>query len=91
MLAASASAIDFETVSAESIRPLLEPAVRPCLSLYLPTHRNVPDNTVDRPAFRHLVEALELALALAHPRDQIERLLHPFHLLDADHVSLAVT
>jgi len=84
MLAASASAIDFETVSAESIRPLLEPVVRPCLSLYLPTHRNVPENTVDRPAFRHLVEALELALALAHPRDQIERLLHPFHLLDAD-------
>jgi putative intracellular protease/amidase len=82
----SAAAIDFEPLSAESLRPLLEPpAARPCLSLYLPTHRNVPHNTVDRPAYQHLLEACELALGLAHPRAETERLLHPFRVLAGDH------
>lgn len=85
MNARSAAAIDFEPLSLESIRPLLAPpATHPCLSLYLPTHRNVPDNTVDRPAYRHLVEALELALGLSRPRGEVERLLHPFRVLDGD-------
>ena len=48
------------------MRHLISPQPGPCLSLYLPTHRNVPDNTVDRPAFRHLVESLEEALALSY-------------------------
>lgn len=68
----------------EAIRPLLGPQEPPCLSLYQPTHRNVPDNTVDQPTFRHLVESLEMALSLSHGRDAIERQLHPFHLLADD-------
>ncbi|MFM8415678.1 MAG: hypothetical protein ACKOCX_13270 [Planctomycetota bacterium] len=85
MNARSAAAIDFEPLSPESIRPLLAtPAAHPCLSLYLPTHRKVPDNTVDRPAYRHLLEALELALGLSRPRTEVERLLHPFRVLDGD-------
>lgn len=71
-------------VALESIRPLLSPPEPPCLSLYQPTHRNVPENTVDRPAFRHLVEALEMALSMTHSREAIERQLHPFHLLADD-------
>ena len=76
--------IRFEPLSAEQIRPFFEPAATPCLSLYLPTHRNVPENAVDQLAYRHLVEALELALGMSHPRDEIERLLRPFHLLASD-------
>jgi hypothetical protein len=84
--ARSAAAIDFEPLSSESLRPLLEPPpARPCLSLYLPTHRNVPHNTVDRPAYQHLLEAFELALGLAHSRGETERLLHPFRVLAGDH------
>jgi hypothetical protein len=84
--ARSAAAIDFEPLSPESLRPLLEPPpARPCLSLYLPTHRSVPHNTVDRPAYRHLVEAFEFTLSLSHPRDETERLLHPFRVLAGDH------
>lgn len=71
-------------VAFETIRPLLAPHEPPCLSLYQPTHRNVPDNTVDQPAFRHLVESLEMALSMAHSREAIERQLHPFHLLADD-------
>lgn len=73
-----------ETVSLETVRRLTEPHPAPCLSLYLPTHRNVPGNTVDRPSFRHLVESLQESLALSRPRDEIERLLRPFHLLADD-------
>jgi hypothetical protein len=83
--ARSAAAIDFELLSPENLRPLLEqPAIQPCLSLYLPTHRNVPHNTVDRPAYQHLIEAFELALGIAHSRDQTERLVHPFRVLAGD-------
>ncbi len=84
MPASPTAAIEFEPLSPESLRPLLGPQAAPCLSLYLPTHRNVPDNTVDRPAYRHLLEAFELALGLSHPRAEIERLLHPFRVLEAD-------
>jgi hypothetical protein len=77
-------AITIEPVSLDAVRSLLTPQPAPCLSLYLPTHRNVPGNTVDRPAYRHLVEALELALADAHGRDEVERLLRPLRLLAED-------
>lgn len=76
--------LEFLPLSIAAVRPLFDPPAAPCLSLYLPTHRNVPDNTVDLPAFTHLVEALELALSATRPRAEIERLLHPFRLLGAD-------
>jgi hypothetical protein len=82
--ASPTAVIEFESLAPESLRPLLEPHEPPCLSLYLPTHRNVPANTVDRPAYRHLIEAFELALGLSHGRAEIERLLHPFRVLEAD-------
>ena len=84
MAAEPVAVVSVEPVSVAAVRSLLEPQTPPCLSVYLPTHRNVPDNTVDQPAFRHLVEALEMALSMSHPRDRIERLLHPFRLLEGD-------
>jgi hypothetical protein len=77
-------AVSFERLSLGAVLAAVEPQPAPCLSLYLPTHRNVPDNTVDRPAFRHLVESLELALESSVPRERIERLLHPFRVLESD-------
>lgn len=77
--------LEMATVSLEAVRALLDPPEPPCLSLYMPTHRNVPDDTVDRPAFAHLVESLDRALAATHGRSAVERLLHPFTLLAADH------
>ena len=67
-----------------AIRDLLEPPQAPCLTLALPTHRNVPDNRVDLPSYRHLVESLAMALSLSRRRDQIEHLLRPFHQLASD-------
>jgi len=71
-------------LSLAAVRELLEPPAAPCLTLSLPTHRNVPDNRVDLPSFRHLVESLEMALSLSRSRDQIDHLLRPFHQLAAD-------
>lgn len=71
-------------LSIDAVRQLLEPQPLPCLSHYLPTHRKVPDNRVDRPSFLHLVEAFEMALAIDRDRQEIERLLRPFHRLASD-------
>ncbi|MFM9025255.1 MAG: hypothetical protein ACKON7_07955 [Planctomycetaceae bacterium] len=73
-----------EPLSASRVRSLFEPVTPPCLSLYMPTHRSVPDNTVDLPAYRHLVEALELALSATPSGSSSDRLLRPFRLLEAD-------
>jgi hypothetical protein len=79
-----AAALTITALSLEAVRELLEPHPAPCLSVYLPTHRTVPDNRIDRPSFRHLVGALEMSLSAAHRRDEIDRLLRPFRLLADD-------
>ncbi len=67
-----------------AVRDLLAAPSGPCLTLSLPTHRNVPENRADLPSYRHLVESLEMALSLSRSRDEIERLLRPFHQLASD-------
>jgi hypothetical protein len=79
---AFANPLSIGQVSLETVRRLLGPHPAPCLSLYLPTHRRVPDNTVDLPSFRHLVAALEMAVSHTQPMDAIARLLQPFHDLE---------
>lgn len=85
--AAHTDAVRIETLTPDAVRSLLEPPEPPCLSVYLPTHRTVPESSTDRPAFAHLVEALELRLAAVRSRDVIERLLRPLRLI-ADDVAL---
>jgi hypothetical protein len=84
MATAPQSALTIETVSQESVRSVLAPHPAPCLSLYQPTHRNVPGNVVDRPTFRSLVAALETTLSGGHGRSDIDRLLRPFRQLADD-------
>ena len=71
----------YGSVSLDSIRHLLEPHPAPCLSLFQPTHRNVPDNRVDLPTYRHLVDALGRAVSLTHRPSEVEKLLAPFRML----------
>lgn len=72
------------SLSLAAVRELLQPPAAPCLTLSLPTHRKVPDNRVDLPAYRHLVESLDMALSLSRSREQIKSLLRPFHQLASD-------
>jgi hypothetical protein len=81
---ATVQPVSIGQVSLESVRRLLGVHPRPCLSLYMPTHRRVPENTVDLPAFRHLVEALEAALAPTLRREAVDHELRPFRLLEED-------
>ena len=75
------NSLSIRGVSPGAVRELLGGHPPPCLTLSMPTHRNVPDNLVDRPAYRHLVEALEMALSVSHSRGEIERLLEPLRTL----------
>lgn len=84
MIVTAVPAVRFERLTLPTLLGLLEPPPGPCLSLFMPTHRRVPDNTVDRPAYRHLVESLELALEPVAARDRIERLLQPLRALEGD-------
>jgi len=81
-IAATVHPVAIGQVSIETVRRLLDPHPAPCLSLYLTTHRRPPDSTVDLPAFRHLVAAIEMAVSASQPPDAIARLLHPFHELE---------
>jgi hypothetical protein len=81
---AAGGLISFEHLSLAAVRALVGPQESPCLSLCMPTHRRVPGNTVDRPTFRHLLEALERSLARERRRDAVERLLAPLRHLEAD-------
>lgn len=81
---ATGGLVSVERLSLDAVRTLVRPQASPCLSLCMPTHRNVPGNTVDRPVYRHLVEALELAVARGRRRDEVERLLAPLRRLGED-------
>lgn len=76
--------VAIEPLAPAAVRTLLDPPEPPCLSLYMPTHRRVPETAVDLPAYTHLVEALELSLSAARSRGDIERLLRPLRMLAAD-------
>jgi hypothetical protein len=84
VMTADRSSVSLETLSLEAVRSLMQPHAPPCVSLYLPTHRTVPDNAVDLPTFRQFVGGLADGLSASHPRHEIERLLKPLHRLAVD-------
>ncbi len=55
--------------------------VRPCLSLYQPTHRRHPDNQQDPIRFRNLVRTLEQSLRQKYPTRDVRSLLEPLNEL----------
>lgn len=84
VMAADRSSVSLENLSLEAVRSLMLPQAAPCLSVYLPTHRTVPENIVDLPTFRQFVGGLDEGLSASHPRHEVERLLRPLHLLAGD-------
>lgn len=76
--------LSFERLTLDVLRTLIGPRESPCLTVCLPTHRRVPDNRVDRPTFRHLVEESRRTLERERPRDEVERLVAPLRHLEAD-------
>lgn len=64
---------------------VLEACEPPCISLYQPTHRRLPEIPQDTIRFRNLVKSLEETLLAQYPKDQVRGLLEPFAALADDH------
>ncbi len=64
---------------------LLDNCDPPCISLYLPTHRQHPDNQQDPIRFKNLIKTLEESLRQQFSKDKIQGLLVPFVALANDH------
>ena len=63
---------------------LLANTERPCLSLYLPTHRTQPERRDDPTRYRALVRRLQTSLEKTYSKNEVEALMRPFHALEED-------
>lgn len=71
-------------LTAELMQELLTVTNKPCLSLYQPTHRILPDNLQDPIRYKELVKKLEESLKQKYPTGQIPELIAPFIELGND-------
>jgi hypothetical protein len=67
-----------------ALAELLASEARPCLSVYMPTHRRHPENQQDPIRFRHLLKELAASLRHAMPNEAAKPLLEPFEALAED-------
>ena len=70
-------------VTSEAVADLTADHQPPCLSLYQPTHRRLPDNQQDPIRFRNLIKKLESLLRTTYPSADT-RLLEPYEALSRD-------
>lgn len=68
----------------ESLSELTALHEAPCLSLFQPTHRSIPDNQQDPIRFRNLIKVLNQSLQQRYSAAQIKKLLEPFESLAGD-------
>ncbi len=68
----------------ESLAELASAQQTPCLSLYQPTHRSIPEKQQDPIRFRNLVKALESSLRQNFPSIDSQVLMEPFQALADD-------
>ena len=72
------------TLTSIGLEELVSSPARPCLSLYMGTHRSHPNNQQDPIRYRHLVDALKTSLHHQAP-DAVHALIAPFEALENDH------
>lgn len=66
------------------LQKLLSDQNPPCLSLYMPTHRNHPENKQDPIRFKTLLKSLEEYLLKKYEAREVENYLKPFEKLYRD-------
>lgn len=71
-------------MTAASYAELLTPGKSTCISLYLPTHRQHPDNSQDPIRYRNMLNELEESLSKAHDAGQVRETMAPFENLARD-------
>jgi hypothetical protein len=73
-----------DRLTIESLAELTASHDAPCLSLFQPTHRSMPDNQQDPIRFRNLVKVLDKSLQQQYSATEIKKLLEPFEKLARD-------
>jgi hypothetical protein len=71
-----------EVLAKELIQELLSVKQEPCLSLYMTTHRNHPENIQDIIRFKNLVKQLEESLLEQYSAVEVKKLLEPYLTLN---------
>lgn len=66
------------------IQDLFSITTKPCLSLYLPTHRTQPERRDDQTRYRQLVRYLSDSLKTTYSDEGMSELLAPFRALERD-------
>lgn len=74
----------YNALNSPLIEDLFAITTKPCLSLYLPTHRTQPERRDDLTRYRQLVRQLVDSLKLSFGADEINNLIAPFHDIDRD-------
>lgn len=71
-------------VNRDTLRALMAEQEGPCLSLYQPTNRAIPEKQQDPIRFRNLLKELEASLKREFPGREVQSLLEPFRKLAGD-------
>ena len=74
-----------EILANELIQELLSVKQEPCLSLYMTTHRNHPENLQDIIRFKNLVKQLEESLLEQYSAIEVKKFLKPYITLSNNH------
>lgn len=74
-----------EILANELIPELLSVKQKPCLSLYMTTHRNHPENLQDSIRFKNLVKKLEESLLEQYSSIEVKKYLQPYLTLSDNH------
>jgi hypothetical protein len=73
-----------EILTKELIQELLSADQAPCLSLYMPTHRNYPENLKNPIRFKNLVSKMEESLLQKYSAKEVQEYLQPLEALVND-------
>lgn len=74
----------YNLINSPLIEDLFAVSTKPCLSLYLPTHRTQPERRDDYTRFHQLVRELNNSLKNGFSQAEIDMLMAPFHDIDRD-------
>jgi len=74
-----------EILASELIQELLSVEQEPCLSLYMTTHRNHPENLQDIIRYKNLVKQLEESLLEQYSAIEVKKFLKPYITLSNNH------
>ena len=74
----------YNVVNSPLIEDLFSVSTKPCLSLYLPTHRTQPERRDDYTRFHQLVRELTNSLKNSFGPEEVNLLMAPFHDVDRD-------